>query len=166
MIRSKVCIRCSRHRECAVLFIQMQLCHETLRQWLDRQNLTDRSTINPLERLNIFLQIVRGVEFIHSKEIVHHDIKVSCFLVKFHLGCACIVSVKDTNDLLCSQQIYSSVKTAKKFKLETWDCLVVGYMVLTQNLPSRLCFHLLIALSMCRTNPVKSEPNYMLLLSN
>lgn len=54
----------------------MQLCHQTLRQWLDVRNLNADSSVNIEDSLNIFLQIVQGVEFIHSKGIVHHDIKV------------------------------------------------------------------------------------------
>lgn len=59
----------------AILFIQMQLCHQTLRQWLDVRNLNANPSVNIEDSLNIFLQIVQGVEFIHSKGIVHHDIK-------------------------------------------------------------------------------------------
>lgn len=54
----------------------MQLCHQTLRQWLDVRNLNANPSVNIEDSLNIFLQIVQGVEFIHSKGIVHHDIKV------------------------------------------------------------------------------------------
>lgn len=67
----------SRLKDWAILFIQMQLCYQTLRQWLDVRNIQQNSPINIDESLHIFSQIVRGVEFIHSKGIVHHDIKVN-----------------------------------------------------------------------------------------
>ncbi|XKL63554.1 hypothetical protein PGB90_005918 [Kerria lacca] len=64
-------------QEWAILFIQMQLCHQTLRHWLDERNMnTNMATnVNIQESFNIFKEIVKGVEFIHSKGIVHHDIK-------------------------------------------------------------------------------------------
>lgn len=79
----------------ATLFIQMKLCHQTLRQWLDDRNkfsdLFDfyRSfNINGDEEqkdkghvmkvnLNIFQQLLNGLNYIHSRGIVHHDIKPS-----------------------------------------------------------------------------------------
>lgn len=60
----------------AILYIQMQLCHCTLRQWLDERN-SRPTPINIRGCINIFHQIVSGVEYIHSQGIVHHDIKVS-----------------------------------------------------------------------------------------
>jgi len=61
---------------CATLFIQMQLCHQTLRQWLDLRN-DHLAPLNIEHALHIFRQVVKGVEYIHSQGIVHHDIKPS-----------------------------------------------------------------------------------------
>lgn len=61
--------------EWAVLYIQMQLCHQTLRQWLDVRNV-ESCDINLNTCIDIFTKVVKGVEYIHSKGIVHHDIKV------------------------------------------------------------------------------------------
>ncbi|XP_012278300.1 eukaryotic translation initiation factor 2-alpha kinase 1 [Orussus abietinus] len=59
------------------LYIQMALCEKTLRQWLDkRQDFTPQSVIS-----SIFTQIIRGLEYIHSLDIVHHDIKPSNIFV-------------------------------------------------------------------------------------
>jgi len=59
----------------------MQLCELTLRQWLDTRNSAgqvDTARIIP-SGLNIFQQVVRGIEYIHAQKIVHHDIKVILF---------------------------------------------------------------------------------------
>lgn len=57
------------------LYIQMQLCRkETLRDWLSR-----RCSLEQRERgacLHIFLQIAEAVEFLHSKGLMHRDLKV------------------------------------------------------------------------------------------
>uniref|UniRef100_A0A1B6EU29 non-specific serine/threonine protein kinase n=1 Tax=Cuerna arida TaxID=1464854 RepID=A0A1B6EU29_9HEMI len=63
-------------QEWACLYIQMQLCHVTLRQWLDDRN----HSFEPVKEthcLALFKKIVQGVEYIHSQGIVHHDIKPS-----------------------------------------------------------------------------------------
>lgn len=44
---------------------------------MDCRNFKTDSPIDLAESYSIFSQIVKGVEFIHSKAIVHHDIKVS-----------------------------------------------------------------------------------------
>ncbi|KAG8247361.1 Eukaryotic translation initiation factor 2-alpha kinase [Homalodisca vitripennis] len=63
-------------QEWACLYIQMQLCHVTLRQLLDDRN----HSFEPVKEthcLALFKKIVQGVEYIHSQGIVHHDIKPS-----------------------------------------------------------------------------------------
>ncbi|XP_065211676.1 eukaryotic translation initiation factor 2-alpha kinase 3-like [Planococcus citri] len=62
-------------QEWAVLFIQMQLCNQTLKQWLDTRNTTANSSVNVPQSMYIFTQVIKGIEFIHSKGIVHHDVK-------------------------------------------------------------------------------------------
>lgn len=57
------------------LYIQMQLCRkENLKDWMN-----SRCTIEERERsmcLHIFLQIAEAVEFLHSKGLMHRDLKV------------------------------------------------------------------------------------------
>ncbi|GLH09706.1 Eukaryotic translation initiation factor 2-alpha kinase 1 [Gryllus bimaculatus] len=60
--------------EWVVLYIQMQLCSSTLRDWLNERNAISPS-VNVKECLRIFHDIVLGVQYIHSQGIVHHDIK-------------------------------------------------------------------------------------------
>ena len=54
------------------LYIQMALCEKTLQQWLD-----ERIEVTPQEMLvAILTQTLHGLDYIHSRGIVHHDIKV------------------------------------------------------------------------------------------
>lgn len=53
------------------LYIQMALCEKTLQQWLDERMEITLQTI-----LAILTQILHGLDYIHSRGIVHHDIKV------------------------------------------------------------------------------------------
>lgn len=73
----------------AILYIQMKLCEKTLRNYLDdRNNHHSFSEFylpfllipnEPVENvpLRMFLQMCNGLAYIHSKGIVHHDIKPS-----------------------------------------------------------------------------------------
>ncbi|KAL1124771.1 hypothetical protein AAG570_001392 [Ranatra chinensis] len=89
----------SRSTNCAILFIQMQLCQLTLRQWLDERNQLPH-VFDIRNSLEIFKQIVRGVQYIHSQGIVHHDIKPSNIFVSMDLkqvqvgdfGLSCLLS--------------------------------------------------------------------------
>lgn len=60
------------------LYIQMQLCRkENLKDWMN-----SRCSIAERERgacLHIFLQIAEAVEFLHSKGLMHRDLKVSTY---------------------------------------------------------------------------------------
>jgi eukaryotic translation initiation factor 2-alpha kinase 1 len=76
----------------AVLYIQMKLCHKTLRNFLDERNErasffeyyrqfptneTDSDAALQVIGFSMFHQICNGLEYIHNKGIVHHDIKPS-----------------------------------------------------------------------------------------
>lgn len=61
------------------LYIHMELCDtKTLRAWIDEKNMQDPK--KPCKRreegLGVALQIVNGVEHIHSKTLIHRDLKV------------------------------------------------------------------------------------------
>ena len=62
----------------AVLNIQMQLCGDTLRNWLDDRNselLLHSNKLSHIHNVSIFRQILGGVEYIHSQNIIHRDLK-------------------------------------------------------------------------------------------
>ncbi|XP_026285032.1 eukaryotic translation initiation factor 2-alpha kinase 1-like [Frankliniella occidentalis] len=95
----------------ATLYVQMQLCERNLRQWLDLRNVSlpayplAPNNSNGILALSLFKKIVRGVDYIHTQGIVHHDIKPSNIFVNenlkevqvgdFGLSC-CILSRVDS----------------------------------------------------------------------
>lgn len=57
------------------LFIQMKYYDSTLRNWLDIRNYKKDSIVIGESENNFFEQIVCGMKYIHSNNIVHNDIK-------------------------------------------------------------------------------------------
>lgn len=62
------------HAEKVYLYIQMQLCRkDTLKDWLKTNcENRDKTTI-----FDLFYQIVDAVEYVHSQDLIHRDLKVS-----------------------------------------------------------------------------------------
>ncbi|RHZ77885.1 hypothetical protein Glove_169g48 [Diversispora epigaea] len=65
-----------------MLFIQMQLCHSTLRDYLKLRDshllTTKKDPLNALDRhasIELFRGIVRGVAYIHEQGLIHRDLK-------------------------------------------------------------------------------------------
>ncbi|XP_046403653.1 eukaryotic translation initiation factor 2-alpha kinase 3-like isoform X2 [Ischnura elegans] len=74
----------------AVLHIQMQLCKESLRTWLDSRNecvlQVKGGALLPTDgvvvALRIFQGVLNGVEYMHGMDVVHHDLKPSNIFVE------------------------------------------------------------------------------------
>lgn len=61
------------------LYIQMQLCRkENLKDWMAQRSQPELREHS--ECLGIFLQIAEAVDFIHSKGLMHRDLKVGLFI--------------------------------------------------------------------------------------
>lgn len=63
---------CDQFSQAAYLYIQMQLCQKTtLREWLKTNHKRDKQVI-----FDYFYQIVDAVDYVHSKQLMHRDLKV------------------------------------------------------------------------------------------
>lgn len=65
-----------------ILFIQMQLCHSSLRDYLKRRDAnllaTKKDPLNAIDRhasIELFRGIIHGVAYIHSQGLIHRDLK-------------------------------------------------------------------------------------------
>ncbi|XP_078042379.1 eukaryotic translation initiation factor 2-alpha kinase 1 isoform X2 [Augochlora pura] len=63
--------------QCVTLYIQMALCEKTLQHWLSERNEQTSQTMI----IGILSQILCGLNYIHTRGIVHHDIKPSNIFV-------------------------------------------------------------------------------------
>lgn len=81
----------------ATLYIQMALCPSTLQLWLQNRNIAEEraeqsvtAALVPVGGCNvrfetimeILRQLLKGLKYIHSKKIVHHDIKPSNIFIQ------------------------------------------------------------------------------------
>ncbi|XP_022240938.1 eukaryotic translation initiation factor 2-alpha kinase 1-like isoform X2 [Limulus polyphemus] len=75
----------------SIMYIQMELCGESLKDWLNKRNEFEPRTGSEVFQkvdedtvLKIFQQILKGIAYIHSKGLIHRDLKPQNIL--FEIG--------------------------------------------------------------------------------
>lgn len=67
------------------MYIQSELCRESLYDYIDRRK-TSHTPQQILENYKIILELIGGIESIHSRKIIHRDLKLQNVLIDLN-GC-------------------------------------------------------------------------------
>ncbi|GMR30916.1 hypothetical protein PMAYCL1PPCAC_01111, partial [Pristionchus mayeri] len=107
-------------RQQTTVFLQMELCEQSLREWL-RLN---QSTRDLAKMKEWFRQIVSAVEHIHSKKIIHRDLKPDNILLD-----------TNQNPKICDFGIVADIAATGNPMSRTWKIGTDLYMA-----PEQRCF--------------------------
>ncbi|KAM9831712.1 eukaryotic translation initiation factor 2-alpha kinase 1 [Neosynchiropus ocellatus] len=99
-----------------MLYIQMQLCERSLMDWMTERNAKPEqhtskcpyAGVDPEHTTSLLRKVLEGVEYIHSKGIMHRDLKPRNIFLHGH---DCHVRIGDFG-LACSDVILESSKSA------------------------------------------------------
>jgi serine/threonine protein kinase len=115
------------------LFIIFELCDSDISTWIG--NIHNEDILK-----NNFLQIVKGIDYIHSKNILHRDIKPENILLKNNIPKICDFGfsaiIKDEltmNNTICGTPLYMSPETLffKPYskKSDIWSLGILFYFI-------------------------------------
>ena len=115
---------------CPILFIQMELCDFTLKEYLLSYS-QDDSIEN---KINILKQICCGLNYLNSKNIIHRDIKPDNIFIKFNnIDNNNIVKLGDFG--LCKKYLYENINKNEITKtIDIYDNLTNDNYLLLNDL--------------------------------
>lgn len=117
-----------------MLYIQMQLCERSLKDWISERNSKPKDEqssrlpyecVDPECTLNLLRSILAGVEYIHSKGIMHRDLKPRNIFLHGH---DCHVRIGDFG-LACRDMIVDSHKSTASVHNDSSHTTGVGTFV-------------------------------------
>ncbi len=108
------------------IWVFMELCNYDLIKYLQPQGTS--STVSPAVRLKLMLDIAKGVEYMHSKNVIHRDIKPRNVLVSGNYPTAkltdfdlCKFLEEDYSTSLMTSNVGTQAFKAPEFYLRTED---------------------------------------------
>ncbi|XP_072752273.1 eukaryotic translation initiation factor 2-alpha kinase 1 isoform X2 [Anoplolepis gracilipes] len=130
------------NHQCMILYIQMSLCEQTLDQWMrGRINATPEPMIEA-----ILEQILCGIDYIHSQDVVHHDIKPRNIFISTSgqlqiqlgdFGLACPLKSQGKNHSACGTHMYAAPEQLQGKCDSKSDIYSVGIVLIELLIPTQ-----------------------------